>query len=545
MKKILKNLGTFLTLLILVSSCQDDDKAFGSLNAPTNLQLDYDIVGATADSINGDGSGNVILKASADGAISFKYIFPDGGENTVAGGQFTKRFTNSGVNSYEVTVIAYGKGGVSTSGTFMVNDVLSLFNDPITAGLLTGNSTKTWYWAAAEVGHLGVGPNTPDGNNYYGSYYGAQPFEKDGSEVSSCIYDTELTFTMDGNTIRFGHNNGGATFFNASYTNVVQPGLNEDTCLPFDTSENRTVTLEPANSFVAPENTTGTQFTISNNGFMGYYIGTSTYEILELTENRMVVRAVMGNDPALAWYHIFTTQPPFEPVDPGFDTLFWADEFDVEGAPNPANWNMETGNNNGWGNNEIQNYTAQNAVVSGGSLIITAQRQGNGSYTSARMTTHQKFDFTYGKIEFRAKLPTALGSWPALWMLGSNYQTTPWPGCGEIDVMEYAANISETTISGTLHYPGNFGGNANTGSTQVANPGDWHTYTVIWTPETITWSVDGSAPYKTFANSAQHPYFNWDYFIIMNVAVGGNFTGNYVPTFQETSMEVDYVRVYQ
>ncbi|MES2487329.1 MAG: glycoside hydrolase family 16 protein, partial [Bacteroidota bacterium] len=233
--------------------------------------------------------------------------------------------------------------------------------------------------------------------------------------------------------------------------------------------------------------------------------------------------------------------PPPVPVN---YKLVWADEFDVDGAPNAANWTAETGGG-GWGNNELQNYQAQNAVVSGGSLIITAKKENNGNYTSARLMSHNKFDFTYGRVEFKAKLPTALGSWPALWMLGSNYQTNSWPACGEIDIMEYAANMSPTTVSGTLHYPGNSGGNGNTGNTQLANPSDWHVYTLIWSPESITWTIDGGAAYKTFINGAQHPYFNWDYFLIMNVAVGGNFTGNYTPTFQETSMEVDYVRVYQ
>jgi beta-glucanase (GH16 family) len=547
MKETLKNLGRFLLLLVLVTGCQDDDKSFGSLDAPTALELNYDIVGKTAENLNGDGSGNVILKAHANGAISYKYTFPDGSTATVAGGQYTKQFTTPGINSYEVVVIAYGKGGVSTSGTFMVEDVLSNFNDPVTTSLLTGNGSKIWYWAAAEQGHLGVGPNTPDGNNYYGSYYGAAPFEKAGSEVSSCLYDNKLTFTLDGNLIKYTLDNGGATFFNKDYTNVVQAGLGEDTCLPFDTSGQRSVVLAPAQSFVAPEHTTGTQMTFSDNGFMGYYIGTSTYEILELTENRMVVRAIMGNNPDLAWYHIFTTQDPNGPPAVDYTNLVWQDEFETGTAPDPAKWNMEIGNGqDGWGNQELQYYRAENATISGGNLVITAKKETfNGfQYTSARMTTHNHLDYTYGKLEIKAKLAQGDGAWSALWMLGSNYQTNQWPACGEIDMMEHIAGDTENIIHATLHYPGNSGGNGSTASTDDYTDvtTNFHIYSLIWSPETITWLIDNVA-YRSVPNPGTP--FNADFFVILNVAMGGNFGGPVDPNFVQSSMQIDYVRVYQ
>jgi hypothetical protein len=532
-------------LIVFAAGCQDDDTKFGDINAPTGLTLDYTIVGKTAEMPNGDGSGIVEFTAHAENGISYKYIFPDGSNATVSGGEYTKRFTTTGIHDYEVTVIAYGKAGVSTSNTFLVEGVLSNFDDPVTTSLLTGNGTKTWYWSASEQGHLGVGPNSPtEVNNYWASWYMAAPFEKEG-EVSGCLYSNVLKFTLDGGIIKYDLTNTG-TFFNAAYTSVGGGDQTADTCLPYDVSSQKMVMLAPAQSNVAPEFSTGTQMTFSSNGFMGYYIGQSTYEILELTENRMVVRAVQGNNPDLAWYHIFTTQDPYGAPTTEYNNLVWADEFDTDGTPNAANWTLETGGG-GWGNNEMQTYTNsnQNVVVSGGSLVITAKKDNNGNYTSGRLKSHNKFDFTYGRVEFKAKLPTALGSWPALWMLGSNYQTNPWPACGEIDIMEFAANMSPTTVSGTLHYPGNFAGNANSGNTQVANPADWHTYSLTWSPTSITWSIDGGPAYKTFINGPQHPYFNWDYFLIMNVAVGGNFTNNYAATFQEASMEVDYVRVYQ
>ncbi|MES2487328.1 MAG: glycoside hydrolase family 16 protein, partial [Bacteroidota bacterium] len=322
MKETFKKLGALLMLMVIAVSCQDDDTKFGVINAPTGLALDYTIIGQSAENPNGDGTGYVQFKAHAENGISYKFIFPSGDTKTVAGGELLYRFTNTGINDYDVTVIAYGKAGVSTSNSFTVEDVLSNFDDPVTTGLLTGTGTKTWYWAAAEQGHLGVGPNTPDGNNYWPEYYGAGPFEKAGSETSSCLYSNVLTFSLDGSMIKYNLQNEG-TFFNAAFVGVVGGTQTEDTCLPYDVSAQRNVMLAPANSVVAPEHSTGTQMTFSDNGFMGYYIGQSTYEILELTENRMVVRAVMGGNAALAWYHIFTTQNPNEAPTTEYNTLVW------------------------------------------------------------------------------------------------------------------------------------------------------------------------------------------------------------------------------
>ncbi|MFP9113161.1 family 16 glycosylhydrolase [Flavobacterium sp. RHBU_3] len=554
MKKALKIFGSFLLLLLFAVGCQDDEHSFGDLTAPSNLELGYTIVGQSTENPNGDGSGNAVITAHADGAITYKFIYPDGTFDSNGSGEITKRFTESGVHSYEVTVIAYGKGGTSTTGSITITDLLSTFDDPITVQKLTGGATKVWYWAASEAGHLGVGPNTVDGNNYWASWYMAQPFEKAGSETSSCLYNNKLTFTKDGNLIRFSLDNGGATFFNAGYVGVAGGSQTEDTCLAYDTSGQKTVSLEPKNSVVADEFTTGTQMKFSDNGFMGYYIGTNTYEILEITDNRMVVRAVQGNNSGLAWYHIFTTEDPYGTPDPQYNTLMWADEFDYTGAPDSTKWTMEIGNGtNGWGNNELEYYRAENATVSDGTLKITAKKETyNGySYTSARMNTHNKYDFKYGRVAIKVKLPTGGGTWPALWMLGSNYETTAWPACGEIDIMEHVGN-SQNVVHSTLHYPGNSGGNANTSSATVAGVSDgFKIYELVWSADVIKFYVrdtETSDPVliKQFTNSTTaHPYFNWNYFLIFNVAMGGNMGGTVDAAFTQSAMEVDYVRVYQ
>lgn len=554
MIKNLVKVAAAMILLLLAGACQDDDNSFGDIKAPSNLELTYEIVGQTTENVNGDGSGNVKLMADADDAITYKFIYPDGTSITTASGMVTKRFTTPGINSYEVTVIAYGKAGVSTTGTMTIVDLLSTFDDPITVDRLTGGSSKVWYVAQNEAGHLGVGPNDPAAptQNYWAAWYMAQPNEKD-VEGSSCLYTNKLTFTKEGNLLKYTLENEG-TFFNGAYLDLVgQSG--PDACAAWDVSGQKTVLLSPSESIVSSDFTTGTQMSFSDEGFMGYYIGTTTYEILELTDNRMVVRAVDGENPSLAWYQIFTTQNPDEVEAPDFTNLMWSDEFDYTGAPDASKWNLEVGNNNGWGNNELQYYKNDGSasVVSNGTLKIIAKKENyqGYQYTSARMTTHNKYDFTYGKVVIRAKLPTGGGTWPALWMLGSNFQSVPWPGCGEIDIMEHVGN-AQNEIHSTLHYPGNFGGNAN-GSTKMV-PGvseNFKIYELIWTQDIMLFYVkdtETSTPVliKQFTNSVtQHPYFNWNFFLIFNVAMGGTFGGNVDPAFTQSAMEVDYVRVYQ
>ncbi|MFI5157873.1 MAG: family 16 glycosylhydrolase [Sphingobacteriales bacterium] len=229
--------------------------------------------------------------------------------------------------------------------------------------------------------------------------------------------------------------------------------------------------------------------------------------------------------------------------------LIWSDEFNKDGAPDPTKWSYNLGNNNGWGNNELENYTNDptNVIVQNGVLKITAIKgNSNGfAYSSARLVTENKFAFTYGKVEIRAMLPSGLGTWPALWMLGSDY-TNPidaWPACGEIDIMEQIGK-NPTTVYGTLHYPGHSGANGNGATTTVANTStQFHIYGLQWSPVEIQISVDGVV-YQTVQNSASIP-FNHDFFFIFNVAMGGNFGGTVDPNFVSSTMQVDYIRVYQ
>ncbi len=251
----------------------------------------------------------------------------------------------------------------------------------------------------------------------------------------------------------------------------------------------------------------------------------------------------MGSDPSLAWYHTFTTTQPVQNPVVDYTNLVFSDEFDIDGAPDTTKWGYDLGAG-GWGNAEAQTYTdaPANATVSGGNLVITAIKSGS-NYTSARLKSENKFEFTYGKVEVRAKLPTGGGTWPAIWMLGEDYATNTWPGCGEIDIMEHKGNVPNV-IHGTLHYPGNSGGNGNGNTTTIANASsEFHVYKAIWSPTSIQIFVD-DVLFHSVPNSNALP-FNHDFFLILNVAMGGTFGGAIDSSFTQSAMEIDYVRVYQ
>ena len=556
-KKIIIKIVALFTIL-LMAGCQKDDFTFGSIDTPANLKVAFEIVGKTADAPYGDGSGLVKLVGTADNAISYKYTFSDGTAENSPTGKFTKRFTKTGVNTYTVTLTATGRGGVASNTTIDV-EVLSNFSDDEAVQFLTGGTSKKWYWSASEPGHLGVGQNDSDETkNFYPNHYQAGAFEKAASPTSSCLYDNVLTFSLDGDQLKYQLDNGGATFFNKAFANVAGGGSpSNDTCLSYDVSGVKTVSLSPSESVVTKnkehaKQTRGTMLNFSDGGFMGYYIGQSSYEIISITANRMVVRAVMGGDASLAWYHTFTTTKPVQNTGPEVDytNLVWSDEFNTDGAPDATKWNYDLGkgpNNDGWGNNEKQNYTqaASNVIVQGGSLKITAKKEASGGtdYSSARLKTDGKFKFTYGKIEIRAKLPIGKGTWPAIWMLGSNFLAKPWPACGEIDIMEHVGN-NQNVILSTLHYPRHFGGGGNTGSKTIPNVStEFHVYKAIWSPKSVTTYVDDVQIHKV-ANDATLP-FNSDFFLILNVAMGGNLGGAIDPAFTQSTMEIDYVKVFQ
>ncbi|WP_052670989.1 family 16 glycosylhydrolase [Draconibacterium sediminis] len=234
--------------------------------------------------------------------------------------------------------------------------------------------------------------------------------------------------------------------------------------------------------------------------------------------------------------------------------LVWEDNFDGN-AVNTDNWTFETGSG-GWGNNELQNYTAgDNAVVKDGILTITAKKLNEakvaGSYTSSRMITSGKKEFTYGRMEIRAKLPSGTGIWPAIWMLGANIGTAGWPACGEIDIMEYVG-YQPNKVHATVHTSAGYGGNGD-GSSKTFETAEeeFHVYGLFWTEKELVFYTDSpeniTHRYAPSSKNNDNWPFNKPHFFILNVAVGGNWGGaqGIDNAIFPQSMEVDYVRVYQ
>jgi beta-glucanase (GH16 family) len=230
--------------------------------------------------------------------------------------------------------------------------------------------------------------------------------------------------------------------------------------------------------------------------------------------------------------------------------LEWSDEFNGP-TLDSTTWVPDTGGA-GWGNAELEYYTArpENARVENGNLIIEARQEqyGNSAYTSARLKTQGLRAWTYGRIEARIQIPRGQGLWPAFWMLGENYGPVAWPDCGEIDVME---NIGKepSLVHSNVHGPGYTNVpslSAAYGLPAGAFADDFHVYAVEWEPGVIRWYVDDSL-YRTLTpDDVPGPWaFDHPFFIILNVAVGGDWPGapDTTTVFPQT-MRVDYVRVY-
>lgn len=239
--------------------------------------------------------------------------------------------------------------------------------------------------------------------------------------------------------------------------------------------------------------------------------------------------------------------------------LIWSDEFNVNGSPEVSKWNYDIGDGSaagqpgaGWGNGEAQYYTNRNdnVKVENGVLKITAKKESyqGYQYTSTRIKTQDKFEFTYGIIEVRAKLPSGGGTWPAIWLLGANIdEGVNWPACGEIDVMEHVGN-NPGTVQSAMHTPSSYGNTSNKGSQFVSSATtDFHIYKLDWTSEKMVFSVDGNIHYTyqpSVRNSNTWP-FDANQFLILNVAMGGSLGGSIPNNFSQSTMEIDYVRIYK
>ena len=316
---------------------------------------------------------------------------------------------------------------------------------------------------------------------------------------------------------------------------------------------------------------TGWENNITFNFGNATYSGTNISVDASGTYTRLTI-FIDGGDTISGTYLIDDIDDGTEFVDPNaldviYSDLVWSDEFEINGALNSSNWFQQTqlpeGGN--WFNGEQQHYTnrIENSYVENGFLNIVAINESftdqgeTKQYTSARLNS--KFAFTYGRVDVRAKLPFGDGTWPAIWMLGKNinedgaywdnqYGTTGWPVCGEIDIMEHGLG-AVNNVSSALHSScdGCFGSTMNYSSMEISDvANNYHIYSVNWSPNQITFLVDGVGFYTynpTVKDIGTWPFFE-DQYILLNIAMGG-VAGTIDPNFDQSSMSIDYVRVYQ
>lgn len=312
-----------LLVAVSINSCQDDDTEFGAVVAPSNLEISFEIQGQSMTDVNGDGTGIVVFNATSNNALNYTFDFGDGRDGSTFSGNIEHRFVELGVNTYSVTVTATGTGGAATTQTILV-EVLSTFDDAEAKEFLTGGTSKTWYWSVTENGHWGVGPTTLIGGQapdayFRPAFFAVPAFGRYCNDLTECFYEDEMVFTQSGNNVTFELRNFGSTYFHNTFLSqfggptAMNPS-NADECLPFTAPAPGLITFVPTLDTDVPETESRkTTMLLPNNSFMSWFVGSSEYEIMEITANRMVLRTVQANDPALAWYHTLTTDVPVNP----------------------------------------------------------------------------------------------------------------------------------------------------------------------------------------------------------------------------------------
>jgi len=245
----------------------------------------------------------------------------------------------------------------------------------------------------------------------------------------------------------------------------------------------------------------------------------------------------------------------FSPEEYDGYTLTWQDEFNGSSINN-ANWNFDIGDGCpdlcGWGNNELEYYRQENAWVGNEYLTIEARDEqfANRNYTSAKLTSKDKVSFKYGRVDIRALLPFGKGMWPALWLLGQNIDQAGWPYCGEIDIMEMiGGNGGENTTYGTIHWHdgeinASYGGSTATSGDNLSEA--YHVFSIVWDETKIIWYLDNQQYFEASITDSEQSEFQKEFYLILNVAVGGNWPGNPdATTLFPQQMRIDYVRVFQ
>lgn len=335
--------------------------------------------------------------------------------------------------------------------------------------------------------------------------------------------------------------------------------------IKLENGENPDVEVTQTISGSSQNNWTALSFDFSN----ATYTSNGTSVDATGTYNRLTIFIDLGVNTS-GTYLIDTINDGSEVTDPNeidiiYTDLVWADEFDTNGAIDAAKWHHQTQLPQGgsWYNGEVQHYTnrIENSSVNNGFLDITAIKENftdqgqTKQYTSARLNS--KFAFTYGRVDVRAKLPFGDGTWPAIWTLGKNinedggywdsqYGTVGWPACGELDIMEHGLHPTNQ-VSVAIHTPSSYGGTVNTSIQTLADvANNFHVYSMNWSPDQITFLIDGVGFYTynpAVKNDDTWPFYLEQY-LLLNIAMGGN-GGAIDSNFSQSSMVIDYVRVYQ
>ncbi|MBT7425996.1 MAG: family 16 glycosylhydrolase [Flavobacterium sp.] len=335
--------------------------------------------------------------------------------------------------------------------------------------------------------------------------------------------------------------------------------------IKLENGENPDVEVTQTISGSSQNNWTALSFDFSN----ATYTSNGTSIDATGTYNRLTIFIDLGVNTS-GTYLIDTINDGSEVTDPNeidiiYTDLVWADEFDTNGAIDAAKWYHQTQLPQGgsWYNGEVQHYTnrIENSSVNNGFLDITAIKENftdqgeTKQYTSARLNS--KFAFTYGRVDVRAKLPFGDGTWPAIWTLGKNinedggywdnqYGTVGWPACGELDIMEHGLHPTNQ-VSVAIHTPSSYGSTVNTSIQTLADvANNFHVYSMNWSPNQITFLIDGVGFYTynpAVKNDDTWPFYLEQY-LLLNIAMGGN-GGAIDPNFSQSSMVIDYVRVYQ
>jgi len=317
-----KNINNKIVILLvsfsmILMGCQDDDGSFGDIIAPSNIALSAEVYGVDGDNPNGDGSGVVDFEVSSDNAITYRFDFGDNSKVvSAANGKTSHRFSLTGTNTYTVTVMASGRGGITTTSSMNI-DVFSSFNDQEAQDFLTGGAgnSKTWYWAADKPGNIGLGPNTvqPGGEHTWSNWFTSSAWHSD----KLCMYEAEFVYSQSADGVITFEKLKEIAYTPGDYAGSI--GVEGEACHGVDVVPSlvgvKEVSFIPSSSIATEDGVDpvyrGTTISMSDGGFMCWYVGesSSTLEIIEITADLLKVRV---EDDIRAWYCYFQTQKPVQ-----------------------------------------------------------------------------------------------------------------------------------------------------------------------------------------------------------------------------------------